>query len=155
MPESSIGLLENRVFQITCMDQVMQILSLVVIVCITKDRFFVILVLISHVANHRCLTDSHDDNFALFCAVFGRCLQLSSTKCFFFFVDLCKVETTTKVCLEEIVLLSVLLPSVDLCQVSCNDHKGIVESNKADEDANVPMAIGEIVAVLQVLEIMH
>ncbi len=48
-----------------------------------------------------------------------------------------------------------LLPFVDLCQVSSNHHKGIVESNKADEDANVSMAIGEIVAVLQVLEIMH
>ena len=128
MLELSIGLLENRVFEITCMDQVMQILTLVAIICITQNRFFTLLVPLSSGVNHGCLTDSHYDSLLFLCRLWS---------------------------LPLFVLHLVLLPFVDLCQVSCNDHKGIVESNKADEDANVPMAIGEIVAVLQVLETMY
>ena len=94
----------------------------------SKAPFSPFLALFPSGVNHGCKTDSHGDSLLFLCRLWS---------------------------LPSIVLHLVLLPFVDLCQVSSNHHKGIVESNKADEDANVSMAIGEIVAVLQVLEIMH
>ena len=45
-----------------------------------------------------------------------------------------------------------LPPLPHLCQIGHGDDKSVIESDEADEDANVSVPMGKVVAILQVLK---